>query len=181
MLEATLLTVITFFIIGGVAVNAEGYSSSFWLVGVIIYTSVIFVVTFKLSTHTKFWSAILIWVIIVTSLGLYLAYMWISNWALSSNVEGVAYIAWTSAECYFVVLFSICMILFVDGLVVFLDFRKGALTSRMREIVYQEQINNREFYEVESVTITSGLTASEYQNVSQRGEIVGQVVRQNQR
>jgi hypothetical protein len=38
------------------------------------------------------------------------------------------------------------MILFVDGVVVFVDFRKGELASRMREIVYQEQVNNRRFY-----------------------------------
>ena len=168
MLEGTLLTVMTFFIIGGVAVNGAGYSTSFWLVGIIVYTTVIFVVTFKLSTHTKFWSAILIWVIIFTSLGLYLAYTWISNYAFSNYVEGVAFIAWTSAECYFVVLFSVCMILFVDGVVVFIDFRQGALASKMREIVYQEQINNKQFYEEHSVTITSGLTLSSYQNVTER-------------
>lgn len=51
-----------------------------------IYTAVMFVVTFKLATHTKFWSSILIWTIILTSLGLYLAYMWISNYALSRYV-----------------------------------------------------------------------------------------------
>ena len=86
MVEATLLTVMAFFIIGGTAVNASGYSSSFWLVGVVVYTTVIFVVTFKLSTHTKFWSAILLWVILLTSLGLYLAYTWISSYVFSNYV-----------------------------------------------------------------------------------------------
>jgi phospholipid-transporting ATPase len=86
MVEATLLTVMTFFVIGGIAVNGEGYSSSFWLVGVVVYTTVIFVVTFKLSTHTRFWSAILIWVILLTSLGLYLAYTWISNYTFSKYI-----------------------------------------------------------------------------------------------
>ena len=86
MVEATLLTVITFFIIGDIALNGEGYSTSFWLVGIMVYTEVIFVVTFKLSTHTKFWSAILIWVIFLTSLGLYIAYMWISNYVFSDYV-----------------------------------------------------------------------------------------------
>ena len=60
------------------------------------------------------------------------------------------------------------MILFVDGIVVFVDFRKGQLTSRMREIVYQEQVNNRRYYEEHSVTITSGLTVGEYKNVGDR-------------
>lgn len=132
---------------GGIAVNSTGWDSSFWLVGVMIYTAVIFVVTFKLATHTKFWSSILIWTIILTSLGLYLAYMWISNYELSRYVEGVAYIAWTSAECYFYVLFSVCMILFVDGVVVWADFRRGSLASRMREIVYREKVNDKRVFD----------------------------------
>lgn len=68
--------------------------------------------------------------------------------------------AWTSIETYFVVLLCVCMVLFVDGLVVFMDFRKGSYASKMREIVYQEQINNRLYYDEVSVTLTSGLTAS---------------------
>jgi hypothetical protein len=50
------------------------------------------------------------------------------------------------------------MILLVDGIVVFIDYRKGGITSRLREIVYQEKINNREFFSEMNVTITSGLT-----------------------
>ena len=41
-----------------------------------------------------------------------------------------------------------------------MDFRKGSYASKMREIVYQEQINNRLYYDEVSVTLTSGLTAS---------------------
>jgi hypothetical protein len=103
-------------------------------------------VTFKLATHTKFWSIILFITIIGLSLGLYVIYMWISNYFLSDNIEGTVYIAWTSFETYLVVLFSVCVILFVDGLVVFLDFRNGSYASKMREIVQKEQINNKQFY-----------------------------------
>lgn len=56
------------------------------------------------------------------------------------------------------------MVLFVDGLVVFLDFRRGSYASKMREIVHKEQINNRAYYDEVSVTLTSGLTASEQAN-----------------
>lgn len=129
------------------AVNGKGYSTGFWLVGIVVYSSVILVVTFKLSTHTRFWSIILFITITLLSLGLYVIYMWISNYVLSDHIEGTTYVAWTSAECYFVVLFCICLVLFVDGLVVFLDFRRGSYASKMREIVYQEQINNRKFYD----------------------------------
>jgi signal transduction histidine kinase len=122
---------------------------------------VILVVTFKLATHTRFWSVILFITITFLSLGFYVIYMWISNYALSDYVEGTAFIAWTSIETYFIVLFCICLILFIDGVVVFMDFRKGSYASKMREIVHQEQINNRLYYDEVSVTLTSGLTASE--------------------
>jgi phospholipid-transporting ATPase len=52
------------------------------------FTSVVVVVTFKLSTHTKFWSVILILSILLFSLGLYVAYMWVSNYYLSDYVKG---------------------------------------------------------------------------------------------
>lgn len=95
----------------------------------------ILVVTFKLATHTKFWSILLVATISITSLGFYTIYMWLSNFFLTDNVKGTTYVGWTSAECYFVVLFCICMVLFVDGMVVFTDFHRGGYASRMREII----------------------------------------------
>ena len=86
MLEATVITVIFYFILSDKAVNSNGVSSSYWLVGLTIYSAVIVVVTFKLATHTRFWSILLIITIIFLSLGFYVAYMWISNYALSDHV-----------------------------------------------------------------------------------------------
>lgn len=97
MLEATLITVISFFILSQTAINAKGYGSGFWLVGLVVYSAVILVVSFKISTHTRFWSIILFLTIVFLSLGMYLVYMWISNYAFSDNVEGTAFVAWTSA------------------------------------------------------------------------------------
>jgi hypothetical protein len=52
------------------------------------FTSVICVVTFKLATHTKFWSILLFFGIVCLSLGLYEIYMWISNFYFSTYVKG---------------------------------------------------------------------------------------------
>lgn len=60
------------------------------------FTSVICVVTFKLATHTKFWSVILFIGIIGLSLGLYEIYMWISNWYFSTYVKGTTYMFYTT-------------------------------------------------------------------------------------
>lgn len=119
------------------------------------------VVTFKLATHTRFWSFCLFFSICVTSIGMYAAYTWISNYALSPVIEGTAHVGWTTVETYLVVLFTICLVLFIDGVIVFVDFRRGSYASKMREVINNEQINNRYFYDEISLFITEGLTEQE--------------------
>ena len=97
------------------------------------------VVTFKLATHTKFWSTLLIICVLILSIALYISYMWISNYFFSEHYLGTAYMAWTTGETYFVVLFSTCFILFLDGIVVFIDFRRGGYISKMRDVVSAEK------------------------------------------
>jgi len=54
------------------------------------------VVTFKLATHTKFWSWIYVFSIIIASLGLYVLHMWLTNFTLTDYVKGTTLVAWTS-------------------------------------------------------------------------------------
>lgn len=94
-------------------------------------------VTFKLSTHTKFWSVILFISIIVLSLGLYIGYMWFSNYYLPTYM----YVTYTASMfygiglTYFIVLFSICLVLFIDGFVLSVDFKRGGYASKMRKLI----------------------------------------------
>jgi phospholipid-transporting ATPase len=60
------------------------------------FTAVILVVTFKLSSHTKFWSVILLLGIVFLSLGLYIAYMWVSNYYVSTYVKGTTFMFFTN-------------------------------------------------------------------------------------
>lgn len=94
-------------------------------------------VTFKLSTHTKFWSIFLFIAIIVLSLGVYIGYMWFSNSYLVSYTYVTATTAtfFTIWESYLIVVFSICFVLFIDGFVLSLDFEKGGYSSRMRKLI----------------------------------------------
>ena len=88
--------------------------------------------------------------------------MWISNYTLSNFMFlGVNEQAWQTAETYFIVLFCVCLILAIDGIVVFVDFRRGSLASKMREVQHQDQINNRFYYDQVSLYITEGLTEQE--------------------
>lgn len=122
LVQSVAIFFFNFYIISHLSVNSTGINGDYWMTGITIYSSVILVVTFKLATHTKFWSMILFTTFIFTSLVPYVAYMWLSNYRITENVEGTAYVAWTSAKCYFTVLFCTCMVLFIDGMVVFTDF-----------------------------------------------------------
>ncbi len=112
------------------------------------------VVTFKLATHTKFWSLLLIICVIVLSIALYVSYMWISNFYFSEHILGTTYIAWTSGEVYFVVLFCTCFILFVDGIVIFIDFKRGGYISKMRDVIDAEKEEVKAYYEEISLRMT---------------------------
>lgn len=54
------------------------------------------VVTFKLATHTKFWSWIYVLSIVVTTIGFYILHMWLTNFTLTDYVYGTTKVAWTS-------------------------------------------------------------------------------------
>lgn len=113
----------------------------------------IFVVTFKLSSHTKFWSVLLFFSIVFLSLGLYVAYMWISNSYLVNYtwVSNTAATYYTTGETYFILLFSVCLVLFIDGLVLSIDFDRGGYSSRMRKLIKSEQEHTRERYKEFSI------------------------------
>lgn len=96
-------------------------------------------VTFKLCTHTKFYSGIFIFCVVFLSLALYLAYMWISNFFFSENILGTTLVAWTSLKTYFTVLFCICFILFVDGIVIHVDFMRSGYSAKMRQVISMEK------------------------------------------
>jgi hypothetical protein len=77
--------------------NEKGYNSDMWIIGITTFSAAIVIVTFKLSTHTKFWSVFLFIAISFLSLFIYLAYMWISNYSLSEHVIGTTFVAWSTA------------------------------------------------------------------------------------
>jgi hypothetical protein len=43
--------------------------------------------------------------------------------------------AWTSAQPYFMVLLCTCVVLFLDGIILSIDFDRGGYISRMREVI----------------------------------------------
>lgn len=96
LVESLIIFFFTLYIISQASVNSSGINSDYWLVSLTIYSSVIMVVTFKLATHTKFWSSILVVAIIITTIGFYILHMWLTNFALTDYVYGTTLVAWTS-------------------------------------------------------------------------------------
>ena len=100
MFEAVVESAIIFFfilyILSNVSVNQTGINTDFWLVGLTIYSSIVLVVTFKLATHTKFWSYMLLGAILFTSFGLYVLHMWLTNYYLTYHIQGTTVVAWSS-------------------------------------------------------------------------------------
>lgn len=86
--------------------------------------------------------------IVILSLGVYVGYMWVSNYytASSAYITDTAYMFYTTGETYFIALFSVCFVLCVDGFVLSVDFRRGGYSSRMRELIESEQEQNRQHY-----------------------------------
>lgn len=106
-----------------------------WLIGLTIFSTVIIIVTFKLATHTKFWSLILFFSVSVLSIAVYLIYMWISNYSLSEHVVGTTFIAWATLETYLSVLACLVVVLTIDGIVLSIDFDRGGYISKMRQVI----------------------------------------------
>lgn len=83
------------------------------------FSSIILLVTFKIAAHTKFWSWINAISIFFLSLCLYLAFMWISN-VMDTTVKGAIIPIYSSLKTYLLVLFFVCVVLMIDGLVLFI-------------------------------------------------------------
>lgn len=68
-----------------------------------------------------------------------MAYMWISNSVFSEHILGTVTVSWTNGECYFVIVFGICFLLFLDGIVIHIDLINSGAISKMRTIIAHEK------------------------------------------
>ena len=97
------------------------------------------IVTLKLVMRTKYWTFTLVFSIVVVSIGLYIAYMWFSNYIalLSDHILGTTIIMWNTYKSLFFQIFCACLILLIDGAAVTVDFHYGSYASKMRLVVYE--------------------------------------------
>lgn len=95
------------------------------------------IVSFKLATHTKFMSPLLLFSLAILAIGIYIAYMWISNVFPSSVINGTIPMFYESASTYFVVIFGVCLILFIDGFIISIDYDNSGAIGKLRDIVHE--------------------------------------------
>ena len=96
IVESIIIAYFTLYILSETSLNSTGINPDYWIVSLTIFSSVILVVTFKLATHTRFWTLYLVLSIIITALGFYILHMWLTNFALTDNVYGTTLVAWSS-------------------------------------------------------------------------------------
>jgi hypothetical protein len=116
------------------------------------FSSIILVVSFKIATHTRFWSWLMFVSLLCLSICLYVAYMWISN--VLTGVKGTVTMVYSTLECYLCVLFCVAVLLIIDGLLIFLEFWKGGYASKMRRVISDDRISNKSFYDQLSLKAT---------------------------
>jgi hypothetical protein len=112
------------------------------------------VVTFKLASHTKFWSLMLLFSIIFLSLGLYVAYMWVSNYALTVYMQGTAMKFFTTGDTYLIILFCICVVLVFDGVVLSFDSKSSGIIHKLRSIIEEDKEAHASEYDKYSLSVS---------------------------
>jgi hypothetical protein len=125
-----------------ISINNKGWSCDLWLLSLNLYvfyfinrfSGLLLIVTLKLATHTKYWSWVLVLSILVTTIGLYIAYMWFSNYKaiLSDHILGTNIVMWRNIKSLFFLIFCCSLVLLIDGVVVTIDFHYGNYASKMR-------------------------------------------------
>lgn len=62
---------------------------------------------------------------------------------------------WTTGDCYFIMLFCICLVLIIDGGVISIDFVRGGYASKMRVIIDEEREDNKSAFDALSLRATT--------------------------
>lgn len=75
----------------------------------------------------------------VLSIAIYVAYMWISNFAFSSTIINTTETFFTSPEAYLVTIFGVCLVLFFDGFILSIDYDNSGTLKKLREIIDQDK------------------------------------------
>jgi len=77
--HSAIIYIFIFFSRADGVIGDDGKVADLWIFSITLYTSIIFVVDFKLALYTKFWTILFFITLIGLSLLLFIAYMWASD------------------------------------------------------------------------------------------------------
>lgn len=98
-------------VIGGQTIGRGGYNSDLWMCSITIYSLVIVVNSIKIVMHVRYWTKLLLFAIVGTSLAPYLIYVWISNYALNRFVQNTPLMCFQNILTYCLTIFFSCLLI----------------------------------------------------------------------
>lgn len=81
--------------------------------------------------------------------------MWISN--SFSELKGVIPTVFTTFETYLCVFFSVGVLMLLDGMFVFGEFRKGGYASKMRKVIEDDRASSMSYFDELSLQISENV------------------------
>jgi hypothetical protein len=101
-------------------------------------------------------SPLFLFTLLVLAIGIYVAYMWISDIFPVSAINHTTTMFFSSGQTYFTVLFGVCLILFLDGIIISVDYDNLGTIKKLRDILHEEKEYQESEYEKQSIKFTVG-------------------------
>ncbi|CAD8064402.1 unnamed protein product [Paramecium sonneborni] len=120
-------------------IKQTGLNNDFWFFSMSMSTAIMILVTLKLALNTQFWT-IITWVAYIgTSLGTYLAYMWVSNIIPQSSIYGTTRMLFSSPAFYLSLALSVLSMFILDLLMFTMKVSKDTLLNYMKRQARQSK------------------------------------------
>ncbi len=139
-LQGVICFLTIFYSLGGPDVTGGrlGYETKYQFVSITLYTAIIFLVTLKLALNTQFWNWLTWFAYLVTSVGSYLLFMFVSNvWSLSGIYQQTGSLV-SMPTFYLALLLSILGMFTVDLVLFSSSNLKDSLTNYIK---YEKDIS----------------------------------------
>ena len=134
-LHSLIIFIICTYTINYDSLDSSGYSPDLWVFSISIYTCIIFLVDIKIALNTQYWTLIGLAVIICTSLLLYICYVFISSEIEQFAVYQTADSAFSTADFYFLIFFTVGVVTIFDQLVSIVQAESGGMINYLKNII----------------------------------------------
>ncbi|CAK55960.1 unnamed protein product (macronuclear) [Paramecium tetraurelia] len=95
-------------------VNIEGQNAGFATLSITAYTAIIFIVDIKIALYTKFWTCVNVITLLLFSVGIYIAYFFVSNYFRGTYSEFTPIYLIQSPTFYLIIALLNCIVFIFD-------------------------------------------------------------------